>query len=249
MNLESALGYGYVIPWSVSIYPVVWHNWRHRSASAMSIDFVIINVFGYLYLLLSLWLQLFCWQTGQEHEDSTRPKITAFDFYYCLHGVVMNMVVVSQVLWGNRVWNFKSGGSPRMKPVYRKLLIGSMIVASLSAGQFLTHNFQMGWNNDNTLAFSNTLYALKISMSLIKYLPQVKHNYERKTLRGFPIQSVVCDVMGSLCSLGQLVVQVARDRTPLTTAVLSANFGRIGIAAVTLFFNFIYISQWLVYGQ
>lgn len=248
MNWETILGYGYVIPWSLSAYPPIWHNWRQRSSSAMSLDFVLLNTVGYFYLLLSLWLQLFCWQTEKDNQLTDRPMVSAFDFYYCLHGFTMNLVLVSQVVWGIRLWNFRSSGA-RMKPVYRRILLGCLLVGALSGGRFLWHHWRFGWVNADTLTLCNTLFLLKISLSLLKYFPQVKHNFDRKSMNGFPIQSVVCDVVGSICSLAQLTVQIARDHGSLTMAAVDANFGRIGIAIVTLLFNFVYISQWLVYGQ
>ncbi|SCU77828.1 LANO_0A01376g1_1 [Lachancea nothofagi CBS 11611] len=250
MDLEKLLGYGYVIPWSISAYPPVYHNWRRNSAAAMSLDFVMMNIVGYFYLLCSLSLQLFCWLEGsQDSGNVSRPKVTNFDFWYCLHGFILNLVVLSQVVWGARIWNFQKGSTSRMKPIYGRILAFSLAVCMASTVQIMWQQAHHGWNNADTLAFCNKLYLLKISMSLIKYIPQVKHNFERKSMKGFPIQSVVCDVFGSVCSLSQLALQIARDEPILTVEVVSANFGRIGIALVTLFFNFVYISQWLLYGE
>ncbi|SCU92167.1 LADA_0F14818g1_1 [Lachancea dasiensis] len=248
MDLVKLLGYGYVIPWTISAYPPIYHNWHHKSASATSMDFVMLNVFGYLYLLVSLWLQLFYWLEGSQTTPGiSRPKVTAFDFYYCLHGFIMNLVLLSQIIWGNALWSFTKGGSVRMKPIYSKILGLSIILCLLSTSQILWQGSQFGWDNQNTLVFCNKLYLLKICMSLIKYLPQVRHNYDRKSMNGFPIQSVACDILGSVCSLSQLSLQIARDEPVFNLEVVVANFGRIGIAMLTLFFNFVYISQWLVY--
>ncbi|SCU92867.1 LAFA_0F13388g1_1 [Lachancea sp. 'fantastica'] len=248
MNLEQLLGYGYLIPWSISVYPPVYNNWRRRSAAAMSIDFVMLNIVGYFFLLISLSLQLFKWQDELgEKNEVPRPKVTSFDFWYCLHGFVMNLVILSQVAMGSWLWKFKQTGSNRMKPIYAKILTLFVVSGLLSTVQLLWQQSQYGWRNLNTLRYCNKLYLLKISLSILKYIPQIRHNFERKSMKGFPIQSVACDVLGSICSLSQLTLQIKRDNAILTLSVAGANFGRIGIALVTLLFNFIYISQWLVY--
>lgn len=242
------LGYCYVCAWSISIYPPLWNNWKRRSASAMSLDFVMLNSVGYFYLICSLWLQLFHWQETEMEDNSLRPKVTHFDFWYCLHGFVMNLVLTTQVLWGTTIWKFQ-GGAARMKAVYRRVLLGSILMAVILLIQFVYQNTIQGWSNQNTLSFCNHLFLLKISMSLLKYIPQVKHNYDRKSMRGFPIQSVMCDVLGGVCSMWQLAIQLSKEARGFTFVALIANFGKIGIAIVTLFFNFIYISQWIIYGE
>ncbi|CEP61108.1 cystinosin-like protein ERS1 LALA0_S02e06898g [Lachancea lanzarotensis] len=250
MELERLLGYGYLIPWSVSVYPPVYNNWRRNSAAAMSLDFVMLNIVGYFFLLISLSLQLFKWQNESGVADEPpRPKVTSFDFWYCLHGFVLNLVVLSQVAMGTWLWKFKQTGSNRMKPIYAKVLTSFITVGVLSTLQLIWQQSQYGWRNSDTLAFCNKLYTLKISMSILKYIPQIRHNFERKSMKGFPIQSVGCDIVGSICSLSQLALQIQRDEAVLTLGVAGANFGRIGIALVTLLFNFIYISQWLVYRK
>ncbi|SCV04060.1 LAME_0H15434g1_1 [Lachancea meyersii CBS 8951] len=250
MDAVQLLGYGYVIPWSISAYPPIYNNWRRNSAAATSLDFVMLNIVGYFYLLTSLWLQLYKWQIESKAVgELPRPKVTSFDFWYCLHGFAMNLVVLSQILMGITLWKFNQTGSTRMKPIYAKILTTSVAVCLLSAIQLLWQQTQHGWQNLDTLAFCNKLYLLKISMSVLKYVPQIRHNFERKSMKGFPIQSVGCDVLGSVCSLCQLVIQIQRDEPVLTLEVVGANFGRVGIALVTLLFNLIYISQWLVYRK
>lgn len=249
MPLEQLLGWCYVIAWSISVYPSVWNNWKLKSTQAVSVDFVMLNTFGYSCLIWSLLLQLYCWQDTVAKEDGAqalaRPKVSHFDFWYCLHGVVMNLVLCSQVMCGATIWRFHAE-QRRMKPVYRKTLLAAITLWLLATLRFFNSIKSNGWDNAVTLAYCNKLILLKILMSLIKYIPQVKHNYERKSMRGFPIEAVLCDLIGGICSIWQLALQLSADQG-FTAAIFIANFGKIGIALVTLFFNFVYISQWIVY--
>lgn len=251
---EDLLGLAYVWAWSVSMYPPIVTNWKQKSSSAISRDFVMLNTTGYFYLLLSLTLQLFLWLPTSETkladgspEANMKPKVTQFDFWYCLHGFVMNIVLVSQVIYGKKLWRFKSDNhQSRMKPYYQRFLLISLVVFGILTLRFgYAVSFQ-GWDNLRTLSYCNSLFALKISMSLIKYIPQVFHNYDRKSMKGFAIQSVILDITGGVASLLQLVIQISNDQG-INFATLVANFGKIGLALVTLVFNFTYISQWLIY--
>lgn len=251
---EDLLGFIYVWAWSVSMYPPILTNWRQKSSTAVSRDFIMLNTTGYLYLLISLTLQLYLWiptpepaATDGPKPADTRPKVTQFDFWYCLHGFVMNIVLVTQVIYGRKLWNFESDNHQnRMKPYYHKILVISLVLFVILTLRFTFQTSFYGWDNLGTLSYCNSLFALKIAMSLVKNIPQAFHNYERKSLKGFAIQSVLLDVTGGAASLLQLVLQISGEQA-FDASTLAANFGKIGLALVTLLFNFIYISQWLIY--
>lgn len=253
---DDLLGLLYVAAWSISMYPPVITNLRKRSSAAISKDFVLLNSAGYFYLLISLTIQLFFWvptsrtvlQDGTVPAD-LKPKVTNFDFWYCFHGFVMNLVLLSQVIYGVKLWKLKTDNFHiRMKPYYYRFLVISIVVFSILTFRFGVENGKQGWSNTRSLSYCNSLFVLKISMSLIKYIPQVIHNYDRKSMEGFAIQSVVLDVTGGIASLLQLLVQITNEHE-LNYMTIVSNFGKIGLALVTLTFNFIFISQWLLFRK
>lgn len=251
---EDLLGLIYVCAWSISMYPPILTNLKQRSSSAVSRDFVMLNTTGYFYLLMSLILQLYFWVPTSTIllEDGTkpvdlRPKISQFDFLYCLHGFAMNLVLVSQVIYGVKLWRLHSDSHQnRMKPYYYRLLVVSQVVFGILTLKFGYETSRDGWDNVRTLSYCNSLFVLKISMSLIKYIPQVIHNHDRKSMKGFAIQSVALDITGGVASLSQLILQITKDQGFNFVAIV-ANFGKIGLALVTLVFNVIFISQWLIF--
>ncbi|SMN20651.1 similar to Saccharomyces cerevisiae YCR075C ERS1 Protein with similarity to human cystinosin [Maudiozyma saulgeensis] len=245
VTLDELLGLVYVSVWSVSMYPPLLVNYRQRSTKAISVDFAILNTAGYTYLMISMALQLYFWI--EVAKDVDRPKVTQFDMWYCAHGFLLNLVLLSQIVFGRKLWNFyRDNKLRRMKQGYYRILWVSIVIFLLLTGQFVLNNMQQNWDNSRTLNYCNNLFLLKISMSLIKYIPQVKHNYDRRSVKGFAIQGVILDVTGGVASLLQLLVQLSRDQG-FSLATFLTNFGKIGIALVTLIFNFIFISQWLLY--
>ncbi|CAI4295174.1 BGP_1a_G0006040.mRNA.1.CDS.1 [Saccharomyces cerevisiae] len=246
VSLDDILGIVYVTSWSISMYPPIITNWRHKSASAISMDFVMLNTAGYSYLVISIFLQLYCWKMTGDESDLGRPKLTQFDFWYCLHGCLMNVVLLTQVVAGARIWRFPGKGHRKMNPWYLRILLASLAIFSLLTVQFMYSNYWYDWHNSRTLAYCNNLFLLKISMSLIKYIPQVTHTSTRKSMDCFPIQGVFLDVTGGIASLLQLIWQLSNDQGfSLDTFV--TNFGKVGLSMVTLIFNFIFIMQWFVY--
>ena len=232
--------------WSISMYPPIITNWRHKSASAISMDFVMLNTAGYSYLVISTFLQLYYWQLKDEESDLGRPKLTQFDFWYCLHGCVMNVVLLTQVVAGARIWRFPVKGYRKMNTWYLRILLASLAIFAMLSMQFVYANCQYGWHNSRTLAYCNNLFLLKISMSLIKYIPQVTHNWTRKSMDCFPIQGVFLDITGGIASLLQLIWQLSNDQG-FSLSMFVTNFGKLGLSMVTLIFNFIFVMQWLAY--
>nr|CAI6414825.1 AAC_HP1_G0006800.mRNA.1.CDS.1 [Saccharomyces cerevisiae] len=55
VSLDDILGIVYVTSWSISMYPPIITNWHHKSASAISMDFVMLNTAGYSYLVISIF--------------------------------------------------------------------------------------------------------------------------------------------------------------------------------------------------
>ncbi|CCC70044.1 hypothetical protein NCAS_0D04630 [Naumovozyma castellii] len=247
LTIDGLLGTVYVTAWSVSMYPPIITNCRLRSSKGISFDFIMLNSVGYFYLVCSLFLQYFFWDDLEAVGEKLveKPKVSGFDLWYCMHGFVLNLVLWSQVRYPAQLWHFDYSTTYRkMKPGYSRLLCGSLACFAL-----MTVNFIYGgpWDNKRMLQYCNQLFLLKISMSLVKYIPQVVYNFDRKTMVGFAIQGVFLDVTGGVASLGQLFYQLARDKDGLSLDILLTNFGKIGLGLVTLVFNFIFISQWFIY--
>lgn len=275
-RLADLLGFVYVAAWSVSIYSPIWENVKCKSTKGMSVDFSVLNTMGYFYLLISMVLQMFCWipydsmgSNGQfpfksnmvdtnvkvsnaiELNNLESPKITTFDLFYCLHGEIMNLVILSQLIWGRKLWKFHDDKHRRMKPLYFKICLLSIFIFVVYTIQFLHSSyFVQGWNNTTTLRYCNKLFMLKISMSLIKYIPQVKHNMDRKSVKGFSITGVILDITGGIAALLQLLLQLCRENDgEFTLTLIILNFGKIGLSLVTITFGFIFITQAIIYSN
>lgn len=163
----------------------------------------------------------------------------------------MNLVILSQLIWGRKLWKFHDDKHRRMKPLYFKICLLSIFIFVVYTIQFLHSSyFVQGWNNTTTLRYCNKLFMLKISMSLIKYIPQVKHNMDRKSVKGFSITGVILDITGGIAALLQLLLQLCRENDgEFTLTLIILNFGKIGLSLVTITFGFIFITQAIIYSN
>ncbi|CCH62902.1 hypothetical protein TBLA_0I02440 [Henningerozyma blattae CBS 6284] len=251
LRIDDLLGLIYVSAWSISMYPPIIKNWKCNSSSAISIDFVLLNAAGYFYLLTSLILQVYFWipvstELLNTEQQLLKPKVSVLDIIYCSNGFIMTVVLLTQVVWGRKLWNFLKDKKRRMTNFFHKLLCLSIFCFTFITFQYIYNNIKNGWSNSETLSYCNQLFLMKISMSLVKYIPQVTYNYNRKSMKGYAIQGVFLDTIGGVASLAQLVVQLQRDQN-FSFLVFITNFGKIGLGLVTLVFNFIFISQWMIY--
>lgn len=246
--MENFLGLLYVTCWSISAYPIVWTNWKAGNPNAVSFDYIVLNTIGYGCLLTSMILLTALW-SSESSENVERPILSTADFVYCCHSLVMNFLMLSQYLCGTSIWGFDSELriTYKMRSIYGKVAMLSLFIIFVLTALFANLSMSGNLTNSMLLSYCNKLSLVKIFMSLIKYFPQVRHNYERKSMKGFPIQSTLIDILGSICSLGQLALRLASRPEGLTIISLISNFSKIGIGLICLLFNFIFISQWISY--
>ncbi|WWC89452.1 uncharacterized protein L201_004376 [Kwoniella dendrophila CBS 6074] len=98
------------------------------------------------------------------------------------------------------------------------------------------------------LQFLDWLYlvsSIKLIISIIKYIPQIILNWKLRSSKGFAIGGIICDLIGSFFSFGQLVISsifIEGD-----AGGIIANPAKLGLSFLSVFFDTIFIVQkyWL----
>ncbi|SSD60591.1 uncharacterized protein SCODWIG_02352 [Saccharomycodes ludwigii] len=183
--------------------------------------------------------------------------VTLFDIFYSIHGFILNLILLSQImnLWP---WKFHTGSATaikgnkqRLNPSYYKLLKICVLIWIL-----ITLIYKNTANDSSYITFikldlaqyCNILIMGKILMTLIKYIPQIKHNYQRKSMIGFSKITILLDMLGGITSLLQLfLLSLEKVKDSSIMAVLGLNFGKIGISLITITFNSIFLLQFMRY--
>ncbi|CCK72066.1 uncharacterized protein KNAG_0I02810 [Huiozyma naganishii CBS 8797] len=252
LSFDNVMGGIYVVAWSVSMYPPVTTNWHYKSTNGVSPDFVLLNTSGYMYQVISTTLQFYGWRPSSTSASRggkvpvEQPIVTTFDVWYAVHGLLLCYALLSQYILGKQLWHFSENRPVTMKPLYKKILLLSLTLFVASTVRICVAVYTTGWDNSKLLQYTNDLYMLKISMSITKYIPQIRYNYARKSLKGFALKAVVLDIIGGVASILQLVYQLGTAHGFHWSTFVS-NFGKIGMALVTILFSSVFVAQWVVY--
>jgi cystinosin len=176
------------------------------------------------------------------------PLLTNIDLIYSVHGFILTMVSTSQLFF----WGFKKR-SIVLRRVTKLIILSVFIICLFLYSIVGTNRLHQFTNNREPskiytiLDLAITLSYVKILMSLIKYIPQLSHNYKRKSVTGFSIFTVFLDLSGGILSLSQLFLDSYITTGTLSYDVLINNGGKLGLSFVTFFFDICFIYQWYIY--
>lgn len=204
-------------------------------------DYLFLNIVGYIALVSSMSLMLFNAdvRTRYYERHGYFPLLTTIDLIYSAHGFLLTLITTSQLYF----WGFKSRpGSPKR---LTKLII--LVVFVVLASAYYSVGTKNSTREFTLLDVAVLLSYIKIFMSLIKYIPQLNHNYKRKSVVGFSILTIVLDTTGGTLSIAQLFLDAYIMTGSLSWEVLRNNSGKLGLSAVTLFFDACFVYQWYIY--
>lgn len=99
-----------MLSWSASFYPQPIRNFRRKSTSGVSIDFLSINFLGFVcytvYTATFLYSPVIRSQYAARHPTSEEPTVRFNDLAFAVHAVVLSVVVYTQFwpsIWGLHV--------------------------------------------------------------------------------------------------------------------------------------------------
>ena len=231
-TISASIGYIYFLCWSVSFYPQVIQNYKTKSTTGLSIDFCGLNVLG--FSCYSVYNLAFFWASScpdselmrlyrKRHGDSAEITVQSNDVAFAVHALLLSTITLLQIVYYSRYYNRnREGGADRhehqrrpSKPI--RLVMGGILAASVVypiLTLLLSNQNQIPNDDDsneddipffNWLDFLYLLGNFKIFISLIKYIPQVLLNIQRRSTKGWSIWNIILDATGGLLSDFQLV--------------------------------------------
>ncbi|XP_052891192.1 cystinosin homolog [Anopheles moucheti] len=193
--ISMLIGWTYTVCWTIGDYFQAWTSYRRKSVVGLSIDFLFLNIVGnccYATFNVVLFSSEFIEaEYFRRHPFGLNPVVVN-DVGYAVHAVFGNLVLITQC------YIYHSGGTG-LSTVVKLLISGYVMMVSVFC--ILTVEQQMHW-----LDFLYILSYVKLSTNLIKYIPQVLMNYQRKSTEGFAISNRLLDITGGLLSLLQMVL-------------------------------------------
>ncbi|XP_050434646.1 cystinosin homolog isoform X2 [Adelges cooleyi] len=188
------IGWIYFCAWSISFYPQMYENWSRKSVVGLNFDFICLNLLGFiLYSMFNIGL----WIPEIEQEYFERfPRghnpVQLNDIFFSVHAVFATLITVFQCIC------YERGDQQVSRTAKLILLLYSVIVAVL----LIIVNLQ-------TISWLDFLYYcsyIKLSITLIKYIPQAIMNYRRQSTVGWSIGNIFMDFTGGILSIFQMII-------------------------------------------
>ncbi|ETV78321.1 hypothetical protein H257_07907 [Aphanomyces astaci] len=231
-RISSVIGWVYFACWSVSFWPQVFLNWRRQSVVGLSLDFLVYNILG--FVCYAVFNAAFFWSDAvqdeyKKHHDGNPNAVQVNDVFFALHAVFVTLLTYYQSTIYTRGAQVTSG--------LCKSVVGVSVVAS---GLFFLLGFVVSNEWFSTLNFLYLLSYVKLGVSLVKYIPQVILNYQRKSTVGWTIWNVLLDFSGGILSMAQIILtsSVTNDWTAITGDPV-----KFGLGFTSVFFDVIFITQ------
>lgn len=193
-SLSSVVGWAYFFCWSISFYPQLITNYKRKSVEGLSFDFLLYNTLGFLcystYNCAFYFSQTVKDLYNDDH-DGTYP-VQLNDVVFSLHAEAITLLSVFQAIY----YKTESSDNSRLA-----LGIVSVQVSSILLVGTL-------WLTDevDVLFFLYWCSYVKVSITLIKYMPQIYINYKFKTTEGWSTGNTILDASGGLLSILQMFI-------------------------------------------
>ncbi|KAJ8912916.1 hypothetical protein NQ315_017246 [Exocentrus adspersus] len=189
------IGWLYFVAWSISFYPQIYINWKRKSVVGLNFDFLVLNIIGFtLYGIFNLGLY-FIPEIEKEYFNRY-PRglnpVQVNDIVFALHAAAATIFTITQCFIYERQEQRVSITARVIIGLFGAFLFISIILAAASVIHWLDFLYFCSY--------------VKLTITLIKYIPQAYMNYKRKSTVGWSIGNIFLDFTGGLLSMLQMII-------------------------------------------
>ncbi|XP_020287661.1 cystinosin homolog isoform X3 [Pseudomyrmex gracilis] len=194
-HISAVVGWVYFLAWSVSFYPQIYINYKRKSVVGLNFDYLSLNLVGFLmYALFNCGLY---WIPEIENEYFRRyPKglnpVQINDIFFAIHAVFATAITIGQCF----IYEI---GTQRVSTTAR--IIHGIFSVFILISLILSFVRTIHW-----LDFLYYCSYVKLSITLIKCIPQAYYNYRRKSTVGWSIGNIFLDFTGGILSMLQMIL-------------------------------------------
>ncbi|CAE7558865.1 unnamed protein product [Symbiodinium pilosum] len=235
---SEVLGWTYFFAWSVSFYPQVFLNIRRQSVVGLSLDYQILNAFGFAcYFLFNA---LLFWSPGirasyRQSHNGQDSAVRLNDVVFAGHALLVTLVTLVQIGF---YYDYPPlAGADRLLRFVVLAALGMVGIFMVGAALFIATYEEccLSW-----LTFLTIIAEVKVVISVVKYCPQVWMNYKRKSTAGWTIYNVLLDLSGGFLSVAQLLLDASLSDD---WSKVSGDPAKLMLGNVSVFFDLIFIVQ------
>ncbi|XP_026751508.1 cystinosin homolog isoform X3 [Galleria mellonella] len=227
------MGWIYFAAWSVSFYPQIYINFKRKSVVGLNFDFLALNIMGFtMYSLFNCGLYFS--KEIQSEYFSRHPRglnpVQLNDVFFSLHAAFATLITIAQCFMYEREEQRVSMTGRGILGVFGLVVVVSASVAA--AGH-------LAW-----LDFLYYCSYIKLSITLIKYVPQAYMNYKRKSTVGWSIGNIFLDFVGGFLSILQMVLNAYNYNDWVS---FFGDATKFGLGLFSLVFDVFFILQHYVF--
>ncbi|KAI8810515.1 PQ-loop-domain-containing protein [Cladochytrium replicatum] len=218
------LGWFYTTAWSLSFYGQLSLNWRRKSVTGLSFDFLALNTLGFtFYTIYNI-----AFFTSPVLRDQYRKLVGTEisvewnDVVFAAHAITITLITVAQCFVYPRSQTQRVSAPARAFVGFALWGIVVLLAESALAGTPMVCSLVY-------------LSLVKLATSLVKYIPQVYLNAVRRSTEGWSIVNILLDFVGGLCSMLQLLIDTNWD--------VLGNPVKFGLGFISVAFDLIFIFQ------
>jgi cystinosin len=252
-TVSQCLGYTYVSMWSVSFYPQLRTNYIRQSTQGLSVDFASLNVFGFacytIYNVALYYSPTIRAEYRARHDDNSIP-VQFNDVLFAGHALLVSSLTMGQIVWYNR--QPLRLQRPKPQPMVIGLLaatlaflvgypIALVVVAAARGSVAVTRVL-------SPLDYVYVLSYIKMTITMIKYTPQLWLNWRRQSTVGWSIWQIILDFGGGLLSVSQLLVDCALIQHDWSG--VTGNLAKFALGLCSMLFDVLFLYQhYVLYGD
>lgn len=197
--LSSVIGWIYFLCWTVSFIPQIILNKNRRSTTGLSVDFSVLNVVG--FFCYTIYTCAFFYSKEIQHQYQKRfengdNSVQSNDVFFAIFALSMSVIQVGQIILYSQNFSFS-----RALEKWTRIFLFTIVTIYTIFGYlvyFDIHGFKV-------IDFLYLLSSTKLVITIIKYVPQVILNYNRKSTIGWNIWNILLDFSGGTLSVAQII--------------------------------------------
>ena len=235
--LSEIFGWTYFIAWSVSFYGQVIENYRRKSVSGLNFDFEIYNLVGFAtYTIYNI--------RGYLDDNLGTGTVKIQDIIFSCHALLLTVVTLIQILYYFDPKDKLQNISYITITIILLMIWGAFLLVIVESG---LEYYDPHVKEERKYIFNSLVYMgwCKVFISLIKYIPQVISNYQRKSTIGWNIHNILLDFTGGAFSFGQNIIDSFRDEFSVTSEgqPKGLNIAKFALSFISIFFDIIFMTQ------
>ncbi|KAK0562624.1 hypothetical protein OC861_005229 [Tilletia horrida] len=246
LALSQACGWIYFVAWSASFYPQAILNFRRKSVSGLSFDFATLNTFGFLcYTVFNIafYSSPLIREQYRARHGGQDNVVQLNDVAFAVHALILMLVVMVQIAQYQRDTNQRiSRWTLALLSVFTLVAIVTGLLCVITGGNHASGK----WTPVEWIDFVQILSSMKLVITFIKYLPQMRMNAKRKSTQGWSIGNIILDFTGGVFSITQLLIDSAMTGD-WSSAI--GDFSKLGLGLISIGFDIIFFVQhYILYG-